>query len=775
MRASYLPKLRGIVPAPATYYFDATLGNDSNPGSLTRPKKTIAHLNTLELAAGDIVLFKQGETFAGKITPIYSGIVGKPIIYGAYGTGARPIIDGSADKAWKILSSAAHHFRVENLDFTGSINASQHVVQSNTHDQYWYNCIFRDAQGGTAGNGIGFMAFTATGSELYNITLDSCIFHNNSAMGCSIGSVTGAGGPHDCLVTHCEAYENGVTYSLDHGMYSRHGVTWEYNYCHDNPVGAGIKVNCEGVHNSPYTPIVRYNICCNNYIGIVNNNVGSLIYNNLIYANNQYSLAVSGDSNDSKIYFNTFVNVATGNLGGIIAAGANPTGMIVKNNLFIQDAAVHNTEIWKMSAGTAANFAGANTLDYNVYYHDGNAASTIIADNVIDRFTFAQWQAMGVEAHGTHLAALPNFLTRYTNLQPLEAGNFLGLGVAIPGYGVDFNGVARTDPPTPGCYDDPQPEPVSFVSGVVTNNDTDGVYVTFEHTVLASDYGLGVTIKVDGATATITSAVRQVNTAIVCYTLSAAITEGQVITWAYDSAVGDYTNAAGTYDLPTYTAQAITNNVVEFLVNIRFDDGTLNEFDSVVNATGDLTVVDAVGMGDATKMMAVAINDLDADYGIKLTINSTTGIVEANSYIDPNTLTMGESELFGYLLLLNSSNQIAFALNLLYSVGVYYIRPEIFSDDGSIAGSNQSLGTDAPHYVEIRGIRASSDVAADGSIQLWIDGNNKVTLGSKDNYHRFADIASVRFGATVGLDAGTSGTFYLAKLRVNDTGLTIGG
>lgn len=72
-------------------YFDATLGNDSNTGTQASPYKTITKLNTLfaSMSNGDSVLFKRGETFYGEIVCNHSYIK-----FGAYGTGAKPIISG---------------------------------------------------------------------------------------------------------------------------------------------------------------------------------------------------------------------------------------------------------------------------------------------------------------------------------------------------------------------------------------------------------------------------------------------------------------------------------------------------------------------------------------------------------------------------------------------------------------------------------------------------------------------------------------------------------
>lgn len=80
----------------ATYYVDATSGQDTYAGlSQTASWKTIAKVNASRFNPGDQVLFKKGETWREQLTVPSSGSAGKPITFGAYGDGNRPIINGS--------------------------------------------------------------------------------------------------------------------------------------------------------------------------------------------------------------------------------------------------------------------------------------------------------------------------------------------------------------------------------------------------------------------------------------------------------------------------------------------------------------------------------------------------------------------------------------------------------------------------------------------------------------------------------------------------------
>jgi parallel beta-helix repeat protein len=81
--------------ASATTYYISTTGANGNSGlSAGFPWQTLPKVNATPLTGGDSVLFKRGDNFYGFLKIIYSGSVGNPIYYGAYGSGVNPIITG---------------------------------------------------------------------------------------------------------------------------------------------------------------------------------------------------------------------------------------------------------------------------------------------------------------------------------------------------------------------------------------------------------------------------------------------------------------------------------------------------------------------------------------------------------------------------------------------------------------------------------------------------------------------------------------------------------
>jgi len=80
----------------ATYYVDAINGKDTNTGlSEATAWKTIAKVNASSFKPGDQILFKRGMIWRETLNVPSSGAEGKPVTFGAYGTGNKPIITGA--------------------------------------------------------------------------------------------------------------------------------------------------------------------------------------------------------------------------------------------------------------------------------------------------------------------------------------------------------------------------------------------------------------------------------------------------------------------------------------------------------------------------------------------------------------------------------------------------------------------------------------------------------------------------------------------------------
>jgi hypothetical protein len=87
------------LPARATTYYVAAAGSDSNSGTSTStPWQTVAKVNGATFSPGDSILFNRGDVWYGTaLTVPSSGSSGSPITFGAYGSGANPILKGATN------------------------------------------------------------------------------------------------------------------------------------------------------------------------------------------------------------------------------------------------------------------------------------------------------------------------------------------------------------------------------------------------------------------------------------------------------------------------------------------------------------------------------------------------------------------------------------------------------------------------------------------------------------------------------------------------------
>ncbi len=92
----------------ATYYVDASAGNDGNNGTtIQTPWRSIAKVSGSTFYPGDSILFKSGNIWREQLTVPSSGSAGSPITFGSYGTGAKPVLSGAnvvPSFSWKLYS-----------------------------------------------------------------------------------------------------------------------------------------------------------------------------------------------------------------------------------------------------------------------------------------------------------------------------------------------------------------------------------------------------------------------------------------------------------------------------------------------------------------------------------------------------------------------------------------------------------------------------------------------------------------------------------------------
>lgn len=107
-------------PLPATTYYVSSAGSDQADGrSPATAWQSLDRVNEAAIAPGDQVLFRRGDTWRGQLFPT-SGEADRPVTYGAYGEGPKPLWLGSMDKSqprdWRKESDRVWVTEEPNLD-----------------------------------------------------------------------------------------------------------------------------------------------------------------------------------------------------------------------------------------------------------------------------------------------------------------------------------------------------------------------------------------------------------------------------------------------------------------------------------------------------------------------------------------------------------------------------------------------------------------------------------------------------------------------------------
>jgi hypothetical protein len=124
----FLASALALLPATsllAVTYYVSPNGNDNSFGFIQiAPWKTVAKVNSYKFQKGDTILFLAGGTWREELIPSTSGIS-----FGAYGTGARPIVSG------------ANLYTTGWTETSGSTVVWEASIGSYQPEQVWFNTV----------------------------------------------------------------------------------------------------------------------------------------------------------------------------------------------------------------------------------------------------------------------------------------------------------------------------------------------------------------------------------------------------------------------------------------------------------------------------------------------------------------------------------------------------------------------------------------------------------------------------------------------------------
>jgi len=189
---------------------------------------------------------------------------------------------------------------------------------------------------------------------------------------------------------------------------------------------------------------------------------------------------------------------------------------------------------------------------------------------------------------------------------------------------------------------------------------------------------------------------------------------------------------------------------------------------------GDLSWKSAAGMGGTSGGMSALIDDATAIYGQNTGYTAGTAAERLRFYFKDVSLTMASGDEFD-IFWVHTSGTTLLKVELRNDSGTKNIRFYALHDGpgyDTITVAIPAQGTEAVY--EVRVVRAATNVSADGAFYVYQDGDYGTPVGSVtsiDNYDNFTNATMLRAGAITGIDAGTSGEFYLDEivLRNDDT------
>ncbi len=106
-------------------YFVKNGGSDAADGlSDANAWENISKVNGFTFAEGDTIQFKRGSTWVGtKLVIPRSGASGNVMMFTAYDSGNKPIIDGNSAEAESIWFSGESWVTLDNLEVTGGTDS----------------------------------------------------------------------------------------------------------------------------------------------------------------------------------------------------------------------------------------------------------------------------------------------------------------------------------------------------------------------------------------------------------------------------------------------------------------------------------------------------------------------------------------------------------------------------------------------------------------------------------------------------------------------------
>lgn len=176
-----------VLTASTAYYVNCTAPSNGD-GTQTNPWNSLATPNAVTFLPGDQLLFLRGTTCSGMLAPAGSGTDAVPIVIGAYGAGALPILDGGTSNLYALELNSVQYYEVQNLAIRGGTRTAVYVLASGANMTYEHihmanldvSSVNHIATTRGDGGGIQFNV-TGAGSRFDDVLINGVTVHDLTA------------------------------------------------------------------------------------------------------------------------------------------------------------------------------------------------------------------------------------------------------------------------------------------------------------------------------------------------------------------------------------------------------------------------------------------------------------------------------------------------------------------------------------------------------------------------------------------------------------------
>ena len=392
------------------YYVDSTNGSDSNDGlSPATAWRTVGKVNDsmYRFDPGDSILFRRNRSFSGqgRLDIEASGSAGNDIVFGAYGTGYKPILDEILCNEYGVgyvavenfmvndaeggiaFTNYNHHVRITACDIDGMSNNGIVITRVDTY--VIENCRITDCVNSGIAI-IGSADYKVRNGIIRNNRISN--IHRNDGITIHVNDNLEECGPNHQLIGNIcyNCAENGLDITSGSNILMRGNETYGNKeagtLCGGNTV-RDVWIDRHYAHEDEY--------------GIAfGRNVNVKLTSSVIYNANYHQIVLTPATTISgfEAYHNTFV-YGPNSRGLILDINSGVTNVTFKNNLFVSTKYSAPQTYVRFSDGANPSSVNAK-FDYNTYWRSDNDASNRWYDGG-GNISFSTWRSKwGQDIHG---------------------------------------------------------------------------------------------------------------------------------------------------------------------------------------------------------------------------------------------------------------------------------------------------------------------------------------------------------------------------------------